>query len=60
MKYQPEYSPRFKRAFKKLSAKDQKDVKSAIAAMLDDPNQPFLRTERVLFISVMLAIMILL
>lgn len=47
MKFQPEYSPRFKRAFKKLGAKDQKDVKSTIAAMLDDPNQPLLRTKRI-------------
>lgn len=47
MKYQPEFSPRFKRAFKKLSTNDQKDVKSAIAAMLCDPNQPFLRTKRI-------------
>ncbi len=47
MKFQPEFSPRFKRSLKKLSASDQVDAKSAIAAMLEDPTQPFLRTKRI-------------
>ena len=47
MNFQPEFSPRFKRAFKKLSAADQIDTKTAVANMLNDPTQPFLRTKRI-------------
>jgi hypothetical protein len=47
MNFQPEYSPRFKRSFKKLNAADQKDVKMAVARMLEDPTQPALRTKRI-------------
>lgn len=47
MNFQPEYSPRFKRSFKKLNAADQKDVKSTVADMLNDPTQPFLRSKRI-------------